>query len=395
MRSIDQLNILDDASIAHDLLATINSVRHNQYVMMFNEGLGLYEKDEEDCMAGLELHHRIIVSQSVFVKVLFHSMVERYFVTHDKANAILLSLILSEMGSRPSMVNTMALLEHDQEFSIRLSDKPRRVFEYMDSGDRRGSCRNTPDTVLSNLSLSDCAEECMMAFECIAVESDEHGSCRIFSECNIQRIGTDELGPYLLTKVGRIQNACWPPTKTCVLDMHSIMATLFEDTASMNYLLHYYMEVGDFHSASFWATESASHSDPEGVFSAGMLQLTTWEDHYVDVEQASAYFDKLYEGISALNIEEANDESRSTYTSFQRMEIEAARDIAVQIGFHDIDVPDEHTMSHSRWVQRIAAVVGYSRIAIIQYSYWLPRIVSFVALIPMLLVLLFRRTYLV
>jgi hypothetical protein len=220
----------------------------------------------------------------------------------------------------------------------------------------------------------------------ISTECEFHSNCSESTPKPRSRIFSKD--------VIELDNDCWPAQTICITRLLEMMALRFEDSESMNRLAYFFRNSNDAELFKFWAIQSATQSNPEGVFLSGMAELVDQEEHKANPQVARIFFDELYQGI---NKDIGNDSSKDeSFSEIERLEIEAARDIANQIGLHDIEVPGRpDDKKHPRWVQRIAAIYGYSQLALIKYSYWIPHLITIFALVPVLMILLIRRTYLV
>jgi hypothetical protein len=75
-----------------------------------------------------------------------------------------------------------------------------------------------------------------------------------------------------------------------------------------------------------------------------------------------------------------------------RLEYETVKDLANQIGIRDIDLETEENYS-TIWAPQFAALFEIVKIQLQRYSYWVSRIVTLLALVPVLIFLTSRRNY--
>ena len=389
--SVERLSVLDDETIAKELILTINAIRHNVQVIKFNEGLELYSTPHA-CHEALLLHHGIVGEQSLFSKLLFLFLKENFYDTHNVYNGLLVGMILSELGVESGIRNVQRLLEARPEI-LQISDdiSDKAIETIMVPGK---DLRCAPEELLHVIEFSDgvsCLDSCVRDSLC-GYATITGTRCAFYKSCN-ETTGDSSVRLFVKKSLPH-RHPCWPPTSECLVALHKQLATTHAQVMSFNWLARYYDKQGDWRTAAEWAERSANHGDPEGIFFSGYLQLKSWEHHPANPELASKFFRSLLSDWGLINLPEfLNPTSADDLQSMEDMEIDNARNIAQQLGINDI--PADHARSSRRvnFVNVLSGFYGLVMIYSIDYSHIIPRIWTVVALIPVLVLLLARRAY--
>ena len=391
--SVEMLSTLDDKAIAQELLTTINSIRHNLQVTRFNEGLELHTTADV-CAEGLLVHHSIVGQQSLFSKMMFRYMKVNFFDMGNKFNALLIALIMAELGIETGMRHVLSLLEEHPEMIQESESKADlgmlRVMIPINGLDCAAGAHMSRS---SNLDEAACLDTCVHDSNCDYVLIRD-GNCELYSTCN-RSVTSITYRTYVKDSFSST-HPCWPPTSKCIVRIHQDLAETHMALDSMNWLARHHASKSEFSTASEWAERSGMQGDPEGTFFSGFLQLKEWDGHKVDVEVAEAYFQDLidrseWDNLSELIIIDQDDDPRD---NLERMEIESARGIAIQFGLHDIEPIEVVSSQRARLVEFFAGMYGIALVYLHQFSHLIPRLMAILALVPVLGILIARRTYL-
>ena len=390
--SVERLSILDDQSIAEELLITINSVRHNLQVVKFNKGLEMYSK-EGMCSRALDIHHQIVGEQSLFAKCIFLFLTENYYDQQNIYNALLNGLILSELGVESGVLSVAGLLEAHPEIvetPIDDTDQSARVMFpgkiSRCSDQERFRVLDIPEDVSSCLDICASEQQCNHA----VIRDTE---CVLYKSC----VSTED-GPPIRVYTKRSlpeEHPCWPPKPKCLVWIHRQLALSHSNVASLNWLARYYDKLGDPREASEWSNRSAETGDPEGKFFSGYLHLKSWEGHPVDVASARMFFRSLISdaGHVILSVP-LSARVENEFGNVEEMEVENARVIAEQLGLHDIPANHMKNPAHQVVVKLFAGFYGLILVQLTSNAYLLPQVYTLAALLPVVLILVMRRTYL-
>ena len=391
--SVERLSTLDDRIIAEELLLTINSVRHNVQVIKFNQGLEAYSK-EGACSDALLLHHEIVGEQSLFSKSLFLFLKQNYFNGYNVYNSLLNGLILSELGIESGLLSLESLLNTHPEIFV-----GSEVYVQSDATSPVMLPTTTPGcelkepfvTLENSDGLASCLDICVADSRC-AYADFRDTVCSLYSSCEVKEGSSTRL-VYAKKSFPR-QHPCWPPTAGCIVWIHQQLASLHSRVESLNWLTRYYDRLGDPRTAVEWASRSAELGDSEGVFFLGYLHLKAWDEHPIDTELAKSFFHSLLTDFE-VGIFPVSLESDEQLGNADEIEFESAKVIAEQLGIHDI--PSRHTEArrHKSIVNWFAGVYGLLLVAFTQNAYLLSRVCTVLALVPVLLMLITRRTYIV
>jgi hypothetical protein len=391
--SVDRLSTLDDKAIAQELLMTVNSIRHNLQVTKFNEGLELHASAEV-CAAGLMIHHSIVGQQSLFAKMMFLLMKEHFYDMGNKFGSLLIALFMAELGIESGLRNIESLLENHPEMIFDPEVDPGNELLMAMIPIKGMKCEvHSQISRVFGAGDASCLDKCIEDSNCNYVMIRDT-SCDFYTSC--QRSGNASQYKIYAKESFQRTHPCWPPTSQCIVRIHKSLADIHEAVDSMNWLARHYDSRGEYRTALDWAERSAFLGDSEGKFFSGYLQLKAWDDHTVDIDLATIYFYDLIHrsGWDSMRGVIATDENDVNTEDLEQMEIESARAIAVQLGIHDIESMKVDEVRHTALVHFLAGIYGIGLIYYQQYTHLIPQLITILALVPVLAILIARRTYL-
>ena len=389
-RSMDEMSTLDESTIAAELIHALNSARYNMNAIEYNRALELVSSTR-DCNDGVVVFGHIVESQSLFVKSIFYLMKDAHFHHHRTDIAFLAALMLSESGVRSGDINAIRLRGMVEDSPP--SDTRRYAMVLLSANGMRcggNPIRNSPSRLLE-LCLNDCTDSGSCQF---AEYTWETQTCLHFTTCRpsaaphetTQIFEKTELVPTL---------KCWPPyavADMCIYQLRRRAALTHNDTESMNWLVYHEESGGNLSAAIEWANRSACAGSSEGRYHLSRLTGKSWVDHRGNFTEATRLFWDLFDSTTGRG---SDLDGWDSLDPMEQLEYETIQDLAHELGVTDIQLDVGQVEPESMWPQRLAALAGIAALYADKYWYLIPRIIAIVALIPVLVILISRRTGLV
>ena len=382
-RSIEELHGVDESVIAEDIIASIKTARYNVNAMRYNEGLEKVEAgDASECSRGIEDLVTIIRTQSLLVKALFYLMKISFFEFGNPQASRFAAMLLSSGGVLSGHLNGIKLEEHISKGAARIeraSTEPfmRAVATSMEcSGDLIARIHRTASV--------DCLNICVATSSCTnVVYQPITGLCRLYSSCDRYRSIDFRVAFYAKKAYqrGYINQAS-------VVHLHSRAASLNNHADSMNWLVYHSKGIESMNEAIYWARQSASINNSEGIYLLAWLSGEDWPGHKGNSTEAYAHFSRLYYEIPEIPRRPAFPED----DPFILTEYKVIEGLATQLGITDLEMGLIFE-TPSLWPNRIAAYLGIMKLGLHKYAFWLPRIIGVLAFIPPLLVLVSHRNF--
>lgn len=389
-QSVEGMSGADEGMVAQELIDGIHSVRYNLNAARYNQGVAFLES-HTSCLLGLFKFREVIASQNLLVKTLFFMMKANFFRFRDNDRAFLTALLLSDSGVLMGDLNAINLASFARANPVKgATTDTKRVAKLSGMGK---TCRNAHIHEFRGdkaLCLSHCSQRSDCTF---AVHSPAYQQCQIFNECDVIAGPTtgDQLFEAILVPHSAPCDFLEHKTEECVTHLHERAAAGHNHTDSMHWLVRTRTEAGDIDRAYLWADKSASIGDGEGKFYLGEFLRIGWSGHPPNLTEAKRIFwDLLIQAPKEETVELPGE-----WELADELEFEAVQDICAQLGIVEDGLGNSHHSPSPLLARRVAGLTGLALTYMQDFHLLLPRIVTILALFPVLFMLISRRVRLV